>query len=53
MGIYAMEVPYILSTYQFPAEFEVEVKESEIKEYVWRDLLYTLHKNQIFPKYSL
>jgi len=33
MGIYAMEVPYILFTYQFPAEFEIEVKENEIKEH--------------------
>lgn len=32
MGIYAMGVPYILSTYQFPAEFEVEVKESEVEK---------------------
>ena len=51
MGIYAMEVPYILSTYQFPAEFEIEVKENEIKEH--GVTCYILHKNQSFPKYSL
>jgi len=26
--LYATRVPYILSTYQFPAEFEIEVEES-------------------------
>lgn len=52
MGIYAVRLLYILSTYQFPAEFEVEVKESEVKEYVWRDLSYILHKSQIFQKFS-
>lgn len=50
MGIYAMAVPYILSTYQFPTEFEVEVEETEVKEHVWRDLSYILHKSQIFLK---
>lgn len=29
MGIYAMGVPYILSTYQFSAEFEVELEENK------------------------
>lgn len=48
MGIYGIGVLYILSTYQFPTEFEVEVEESEVKEYVWRDLSYILHKSQIF-----
>jgi len=50
--LYAMRVPYILSTYQFPAEFEVEVEESGGKR-VRMAWLVTLHKSQIFQKSSL